>query len=66
MTFPLRRALRGRSVAPARLRVPSYAVWDTAVLVLNVLAFLVIGLELGPIIKAAGPGGLQCVAERPA
>src|SRR5436190_4193242 len=43
---------------PARLRVPSYAVWDTAVLVLNVLAFLVIGLELGPIIKAAGPGEL--------
>src|SRR3954470_18393287 len=43
---------------PARLRVPSYAVWDTAVLVLNVLAFLVIGLELGPIITAARPGEL--------
>jgi monovalent cation/hydrogen antiporter len=43
---------------PARLRIPSYAVWDTAVLVLNVLAFLVIGLELGPIINAAGPGEL--------
>jgi Na+/H+ antiporter len=44
---------------PARLRIPSYAVWDTAVLVLNVLAFLVIGLELGPIIAAAGPGELS-------
>jgi CPA1 family monovalent cation:H+ antiporter len=43
---------------PARLRIPSYAVWDTAVLVLNVLAFLVIGLELGPIIAAARPGEL--------
>src|SRR4051795_5251801 len=43
---------------PARLRIPSYAVWDTAVLVLNVLAFLVIGLELGPLIKAAAPGEL--------
>src|SRR3954465_13888672 len=43
---------------PARLRIPSYAVWETAVLVLNVLAFLVIGLELGPIIKAAAPGEL--------
>src|SRR4051794_34668031 len=42
---------------PARLRIPSYAVWETAVLVLNVLAFLIIGLELGPIIKAAAPGG---------
>jgi monovalent cation/hydrogen antiporter len=43
---------------PARLRIPSYAVWDTAVLVLNVLAFLLIGLELGPIIAAARPGEL--------
>ena len=34
---------------PARLRVPSYAVWDTAVFVLNVLAFVMIGLQLGPI-----------------
>src|SRR4051794_8923189 len=43
---------------PARLRIPSYAVWETAVLVLNVLAFLLIGLELGPIIAAAQPGEL--------
>ena len=34
---------------PARLRVPSYAVWDTAVFVLNVLAFMLIGLQLRPI-----------------
>ena len=34
---------------PARLRVPSYAVWDTAVFVLNVLAFVLIGMQLGPI-----------------
>ena len=43
---------------PAQLRIPSYAVWETAVLVLNVLAFLLIGLELGPTIAAAGPGEL--------
>ncbi len=36
-------------VMPARLRVPSYAVWETVVFVLNVLAFLLIGLQLGPI-----------------
>jgi CPA1 family monovalent cation:H+ antiporter len=42
----------------ARLRIPSYAVWETVVLVLNVLAFLLIGLELGPIIAAAQPGQL--------
>jgi Na+/H+ antiporter len=34
---------------PARLRVPSYAVWDTAVFVLNVLAFMLIGMQLRPI-----------------
>jgi CPA1 family monovalent cation:H+ antiporter len=34
---------------PARLRVPAYAVWDTVVFVLNVLAFMLIGLQLRPI-----------------
>ena len=34
---------------PARLRVPSYAVWETAVFVLNVLAFVLIGMQLRPI-----------------
>ena len=36
---------------PARIRVPSYAVWETMVFVLNVLAFVMIGLQLGPIIE---------------
>jgi CPA1 family monovalent cation:H+ antiporter len=34
---------------PARLRVPSYAVWETAVFVLNAFAFVLIGMQLGPI-----------------
>ena len=34
---------------PARLRVPSYAVWETAVFILNVLAFMLIGMQLRPI-----------------
>lgn len=34
---------------PARLRVPSYAVWETTVFVLNVLAFMLIGLQVRPI-----------------
>ena len=33
----------------ARLRVPSYAVWETVVFILNVLAFIMIGLQLRPI-----------------
>jgi Na+/H+ antiporter len=34
---------------PAAVRVPSYAVWDLAVFVLNALAFILVGLQLGPI-----------------
>ena len=34
---------------PARLRVPSYAVWETVVFVLNVLAFMLIGMQMRPI-----------------
>src|SRR3954468_24347430 len=36
---------------PARIRIPSYAVWETAVFVLNVLAFVLIGMQVGPIIE---------------
>jgi Na+/H+ antiporter len=36
---------------PARLRVPSFAVWDTVVFVLNVLAFVLIGLQIRPILE---------------
>jgi len=41
---------------PARLRVPAYAVWDTAVFILNVLAFILIGMQLGPIWSRLGHG----------
>jgi CPA1 family monovalent cation:H+ antiporter len=40
---------------PARLRLPAYAVWETAVFVLNVLAFVLIGLQVGPIYNALEP-----------
>jgi CPA1 family monovalent cation:H+ antiporter len=40
---------------PARIRVPSYAVWDTVVFVLNVLAFVFIGLQIRPILTALEP-----------
>ena len=43
---------------PARIRVPSYAVWDTVVFVLNVMAFVLIGMQLRPIL-ANLPEGLR-------
>jgi NhaP-type Na+/H+ or K+/H+ antiporter len=43
----------------AHTRIQSYAVWDVAVFVLNVLAFIITGLQLRPILA-----GLQDVAWR--
>jgi NhaP-type Na+/H+ or K+/H+ antiporter len=40
---------------PARIRVPSYAVWDTVVFLLNVLAFIFIGLQIRPILASLEP-----------
>jgi CPA1 family monovalent cation:H+ antiporter len=43
---------------PARLRVPSNAVWEVLVFVLNVLAFILVGLQLGPILQRLSDGQL--------
>jgi CPA1 family monovalent cation:H+ antiporter len=40
---------------PARIRIPSYAVWATVVFVLNVLAFVFIGLQIRPILASLEP-----------
>lgn len=40
---------------PARLRVPVYAVWEAAVFILNAMAFVLIGMQLGPIWKQLTP-----------
>jgi Na+/H+ antiporter len=53
--FAVAVARRAPESTPARMRVPSYAVWDTAVFVLNVLAFVFIGLQLRPILTALEP-----------
>ena len=49
-------ARRAPATTPASVRVPSYAVWETAVFVLNVLAFMLIGLQIGPIFEALAQG----------
>jgi len=40
---------------PARIRIPSYAVWETAVFLLNILAFIIIGLQIRPIVESLEP-----------
>jgi monovalent cation/hydrogen antiporter len=44
-------ARRSPDLMPARIRVPSYAVWEVAVFVLNVLAFVLIGFQLKSIVE---------------
>jgi monovalent cation/hydrogen antiporter len=46
---------------PARIRVPSYAVWEVAVFVLNVLAFILVGFQLRHIVS--NPGWTQYIGE---
>jgi CPA1 family monovalent cation:H+ antiporter len=37
---------------PARMRIPTYAVWETVVFALNILAFIFIGLQIRPILES--------------
>ena len=46
---------------PARIRIPSYAVWETAVFVLNVLAFVFIGLQIRPILASLEPVAARAI-----
>lgn len=41
---------------PARHRIPTYAVWETVVFALNILAFIFIGLQIRPILESLAPG----------
>jgi NhaP-type Na+/H+ or K+/H+ antiporter len=45
-------ARRAPEWIPARTRIPTYAVWDTVIFALNVLAFIFIGLQLRPILDS--------------
>ena len=51
VSYAITVARQAPASTPARLRVPSYAVWETTVFVLNVLAFVLIGLQIGPIVE---------------
>ena len=50
VVFAMATARRASDIIPARVRVPSFAVWDLAVFVLNVLAFTLVGLQLKEIL----------------
>ncbi|ATB39803.1 Na+/H+ antiporter [Cystobacter fuscus] len=71
VVFAMATARRAADITPARLRIPSYAVWEFAVFVLNVLAFILVGFQLKAIlgrldsstlVEYAGVAGAVCVA----
>jgi CPA1 family monovalent cation:H+ antiporter len=48
-------ARTGPERIPARMRIPAYAVWDTVIFALNILAFIFIGLQMRPILESLEP-----------
>src|SRR5262249_41889044 len=58
VVFAMAASRRAPEVLPARIRIPSYAVWEVAVFVLNVLAFILVGFQLKSIAeRATGEAG---------
>jgi CPA1 family monovalent cation:H+ antiporter len=58
VVFAMAASRRAPEVTPARIRIPSYAVWEVTVFVLNVLAFILVGFQLKPIAaRATGATG---------
>jgi CPA1 family monovalent cation:H+ antiporter len=54
VTFAVILSRRAPIRMPAAIRVPSNAVWETAVFLLNALAFVMVGLQIGPILDRLG------------
>lgn len=71
VVFAMASARRASGKMAARVRIPSYAVWEFAVFVLNVLAFILVGFQLKAIlgridastlVRYAGVAGAVCLA----
>jgi CPA1 family monovalent cation:H+ antiporter len=60
VVFAMAVSRRAPAVMPARIRIPSWAVWEVAVFVLNVLAFILVGFQLKSIVaRASGATGAR-------
>ncbi|WP_242342414.1 Na+/H+ antiporter [Anaeromyxobacter terrae] len=71
VVFAMASAQRAAGAVAARVRIPSYAVWEFAVFVLNVLAFILVGFQLKAIlsrvdaptvVRYAGVAAAVCIA----
>ena len=54
VVFAMQASRMAAARVPPRMRIPSYAVWEVVVFVLNVLAFILVGLQLRQIIERPG------------
>jgi monovalent cation/hydrogen antiporter len=54
VVYAMATSRRAAEVIPARIRIPSYAVWEVAVFVLNVLAFILVGFQLRIVVARLG------------
>jgi CPA1 family monovalent cation:H+ antiporter len=57
VVFAMVASRRAPEILPARIRIPAWAVWEVAVFVLNVLAFILVGFQLKSI--AVREGGVS-------
>lgn len=55
VVYAMAGARQAPELVPARLRIPSWAVWEVAVFVLNVLAFILVGFQLKSIAARLTP-----------
>jgi monovalent cation/hydrogen antiporter len=63
VVFAMAASRRSPEIVPARIRIPSWAVWEVAVFVLNVLAFILVGFQLKSLAaRVSGAEGVQYAA----
>jgi CPA1 family monovalent cation:H+ antiporter len=59
VAFAMTIARRAALQTPPRMRIHSFAVWETAVFLLNILAFLLMGFQARTIVNAMDPDRLR-------
>ena len=63
VVYAMAASRRAAEVVPARIRIPSWAVWEVSVFVLNVLAFILVGFQLKSIVaRVNGATGARYAA----
>jgi monovalent cation/hydrogen antiporter len=63
VVYAMAASRRAPEILPARIRIPAWAVWEVAVFVLNILAFILVGFQLKSIAaRVTGATGVRYAA----